>query len=134
MKKNKCKAFPVSGLRTLEINQGMLFVYKEEGPRRFWMPDTYFNLDIIFLDKNLVIVAIEKNVPHHPGRKVPPPIYSTKTYRAKYVLEIKANSPVSHDMNSRQKAYLEVNSLSSANRTRYSSSAINPKCSRTNSL
>ena len=79
-------------------DQGMLFVYRGEGPRRFWMPDTHFDLDIIFLNADMVITAVEKNVPHHPGRRIPPPIYTTGTYRAKYVLEIKAGSPLSEDM------------------------------------
>ncbi len=30
------------------LNQGVLFFYTIEEPRRFWMPDTYFNLNIIF--------------------------------------------------------------------------------------
>lgn len=71
-------------------SEGMLFVNAEMGPRRFWMPDTYFNLDIIFLDQDLKIVGIEKNVPAHPGNTEPPVIYKTDSYQAQYVLETKA--------------------------------------------
>lgn len=73
--------------------EGMLFVNKQMAPRRCWMPDTFFNLDILFLDQSLKIVAIEKNVPAHPGLKEPPEIYQTGTYIAQYVLETKASSP-----------------------------------------
>ena len=57
------------------------------------MPDTYFDLDILFLDGNFKITHIERNVPHHPSRKgaiprVPP-------QRAHYVLEIKGRTPLS---------------------------------------
>lgn len=84
----------LSGLKSNEFknSQGMLFVNSEVGPRRFWMPNTYFNLDIIFLDQNLKIVGIEKNVPAHPGSIEPPNIYKTETYLAQYVLETKAGA------------------------------------------
>ena len=87
----------LSGLKSHEFNEneGMLFVYDKSGPRRFWMPDTYFNLDIYFLDANYKILAAEKNVPFHPGRQEPPLIYQTKTYNAQYVLEMKSSSPIS---------------------------------------
>lgn len=94
------RAEHTKGLSTLKpeefsVNSGMLFVNPEMGPRRFWMPDTYFNLDIIFLDSNLKIVDLEKNVPAHPGMKEPPAIYKTATYTAQFVLETKAGSPFS---------------------------------------
>ena len=82
----------LSGLKSNEFknSKGMLFVNPNIGPRRFWMPNTYFNLDIIFLDHDLKIVGIEKNVPAHPGLAEPPAIYKTDTYMAQFVLETKA--------------------------------------------
>ncbi|MDD4972849.1 MAG: DUF192 domain-containing protein [Bacteriovorax sp.] len=84
----------LSGLKSNDFkdSRGMLFVNPEVGLRRFWMPDTYFNLDIIFLDPNLKIVGIEKNVPAHPGNSEPPAIYKTDTYSAQFVLETKAGA------------------------------------------
>lgn len=84
----------LSGLKSSEFkdSQGLLFVNYEMGPRRFWMPDTYFNLDIIFLDHDLKIVAVEKNVPAHAGMTEPPAIYKTETYNAQFVLETKAGA------------------------------------------
>lgn len=84
----------LSGLKSndFKASRGMLFVNHEVGPRRFWMPDTYFNLDIIFLDPNLKIVGIEKNVPAHPGKSEPPKIYTTDIYAAQFVLETKAGA------------------------------------------
>lgn len=80
---------------SLKANEGMLFVYKSESSRSFWMPDTYFDLDIFFINKDFVITNIERNVPHHPGRKEPPAIPRTKSYKSKYVLEMDAASPLS---------------------------------------
>ena len=84
----------LSGLKSNEFSnsKGLLFVNAGVAPRRFWMPDTYFNLDIIFLDQNLKIVGIEKNVPAHPGRNEPPKIFQTGTYPAQFVLETKAGA------------------------------------------
>ncbi len=82
----------LSGLRAGHIkpDEGMLFINKSMAPRKFWMPDTYFNLDIIFLDASLKIMGIERNVPAHPGFSEPPAIYRTETYLAQYILETKA--------------------------------------------
>lgn len=90
----------LSGIKSknFKTNQAMLFVNKEMAPRKFWMPDTYFNLDIIFLDSNLKIVGIDRNAESHPGMKEPPEIYRTGTYIAQYVLETKANSTFSKSL------------------------------------
>lgn len=87
----------LSGLKPnqFQSSEGMLFVNPEMSVRRFWMPDTYFNLDIIFLDGHLKIVAVESNVPAHPGMQEPPAIYKTGTYTAQFILETKAGSPFS---------------------------------------
>lgn len=73
-------------------DEAMLFVYDSEGLRRFWMPDTYFNLDIFFLDHALRVIDIERNMPAHPGKQEPPKIAQTRTIRAWHVLEIKSSS------------------------------------------
>ena len=90
----------LSNLKPSQFNQteGMLFLHKEMGPRKFWMPETYFNLDIIFLDQNLKIVGIEKDVKAHPGMKVPPAIQETAIYNAQYILETKSKSPFSKNL------------------------------------
>lgn len=90
----------LSGLKPKEFSKtaGMLFVNPGMGPRRFWMPDTFFNLDIIFLDNDLKVVAIEKNVPAHPGMQEPPVIYKTDTYNAQFILETKAGAPFSRKL------------------------------------
>jgi uncharacterized membrane protein (UPF0127 family) len=90
----------LSGIKASDFpdTQSMLFVNDRMGERRFWMPDTYFNLDITFLDSDLKIVGIEKNVPAHPGMTEPPVIFRTKTYKAQFVLETKANAPFSKNL------------------------------------
>lgn len=78
--------------------EGMLFISKEEETQHFWMPNTYFNLDITFLDKNLKIVAIEKNVPFHNRSVRNQSIYRTAPHKAQFVLETKAQSSFSKNL------------------------------------
>ncbi len=80
-------------------NQGLFFFFHQEEDRVFWMPDTYFNLDIIFLDENLKVVHLEKNFPFHPGRSERPPIPRTPVIKCRYVLEIKAGSQFGRVLN-----------------------------------
>ena len=63
----------LSGLKksALRDNEGALFVYTEMGQRSFWMPDTYFDLTIIFLNETFEVVYIEKSAKSHPGWEEP---------------------------------------------------------------
>jgi uncharacterized membrane protein (UPF0127 family) len=79
-------------------DDGMLFWYDEDDARAFWMPDTYFNLDIIFLDKDLKVVGIDRNVPHYIGRNHPERIPRTNTYTCRYVLELKSSSAMAKEI------------------------------------
>lgn len=90
----------LSGLRPHQFSydEGMLFINNATSTHRFWMPDTYFNLDIIFLDYSLTIIGIEKDVPHHPGFKEPPLIYRTNEYNCQFILETKAQVPFSKQL------------------------------------
>lgn len=72
-------------------DRGMLFIYQESDFRQFWMPDTYFDLAIIFLDENFRVIALENPVPHHPSRREPVP--RTSTYWSRHVLEMRSDSP-----------------------------------------
>jgi uncharacterized membrane protein (UPF0127 family) len=47
--------------RTMAETQGMLFVFGMSKYRSFWMKNTYIPLDMIFVDKKMQIVKIEKN-------------------------------------------------------------------------
>jgi len=87
----------LSGIKSHEYpeNKGAFFFSGQDGVHNFWMPDTYFNLDIIYLDKNLKIIKIDKNVSAHPGYKEPPAIPRMKPVWCRHVLEIRAGSSFS---------------------------------------
>lgn len=76
-------------------DQGIIFLYEEDGPRAFWMPDTYFDLDLFFLDKDLKIVDVERKVPHFIGRFPEDRIPRIRSVWARHVLELKTKSEVS---------------------------------------
>lgn len=63
-------------------DQGMLFIFPEERPQKFWMKNTFIPLDMIFVNSELKVVGIvHEAVPLSlEERGVPAP--------AKYVIEV----------------------------------------------
>lgn len=84
----------LSGIQEKDWDDDMalLFYYSKVGPRSFWMPDTYFDLDIFFLDEHSRIIHVERNVAKHPGLEQPPAIAKTPTIYSFSVLEMKSAS------------------------------------------
>lgn len=80
-------------------NEGLLFLYQHSGPRKFWMPDTHMNLDIFFLDQNLKIVHITRDLKKHPGKATPPAIESTPLIHSLDVLEMRSDSELAKSIN-----------------------------------
>ncbi len=76
-------------------DQGMLFIFEEEGRHSFWMKNMKFSLDILWLDRGKRVVHIERNVP--PCKREPCPSYPS-SIPAMYVLELKAGSVDEHQL------------------------------------
>lgn len=72
-------------------DRGMLFVYSNNDFRQFWMPETFFDLAIAFLNENFVVMAVENPVAHHTTRIEPIP--RTDRYWSRHVLEVRSDSP-----------------------------------------
>ena len=66
----------------MEDNQGMIFIFDEERMQSFWMLNTLFSLDMIFINKENRIVTIQKNTTPLSQQSYP----STKP--ALFVLEV----------------------------------------------
>lgn len=75
-------------------DEGKLFFYLSENTRSFWMPNTYFNLDIFYLDENLKIIDVVWNLPHYTGN-TNSEIPRAPAIRSRHVLEMKAGSALS---------------------------------------
>ena len=90
----------LQGIKESEFNEneGMLFFYLTEASRTFWMPNTYFNLDLIYLDEDMKIIDIVRNLPHYTGT-VDSEIPRAPTIRSRHVLEMKAGSVISSRLN-----------------------------------
>lgn len=68
----------------IKEHQGMLFVFKDSRPRSFYMKNTKFPLDLIYLDENKTIVSFQENAQPLNENSLP------SNAPAKYVLEINA--------------------------------------------
>ncbi len=69
---------------SMEDKQGMLFIFPEEAPRSFYMKNTKFSLDIIFIDSENKVVSIQKNAQPLDESSLP------SEGPAQYVLEVNA--------------------------------------------
>ena len=68
--------------KSMEDNQGMLFIFPDSQYRYFYMRNTEIPLDIIYINKDFAIVSIQKNAKPFNETSLP------SEGPAKYVLEI----------------------------------------------
>ena len=75
----------LSGEKSLDTDEGMFFIFQNPGKYGFWMKNMLFPIDIVWIDQNLKIIGIEKNVSPdtYPKTFYPPE-------NVLYVLEISA--------------------------------------------
>ena len=71
----------------LAEDHGMIFLFKNEAPRSFWMKNCRIPLDIMYFDKDLKMVSAALNAP--PCRTERCPSYPSAA-PAMYVLELNA--------------------------------------------
>jgi uncharacterized membrane protein (UPF0127 family) len=68
--------------KSMEENQGMLFIFEFERMQSFWMRNTLIPLDILFINKDKKIVTIHKNTKTLSAQSYP------STAPAIYVVEL----------------------------------------------
>lgn len=73
-------------------NQGMFFSYPSSGFKVFCMRQTHFDLDIFFLDHQMRVIAVDRNLPHHSGLDQNRPAAKTHPIYCRHVLEMRADS------------------------------------------
>jgi uncharacterized membrane protein (UPF0127 family) len=69
---------------SMEENQGMLFIFPDIAMHSFYMKNTEFALDILFIDENLKIVTIKANAKPYDETGI------SSQVPVKYVLEVDA--------------------------------------------
>lgn len=74
-------------------NQGMLFIFPVENFQSFWMRNTLFSLDMIFINANRQIVTIHKRTKVLSDDSYP------STAPAQYVLEVNAGFTDKYNVN-----------------------------------
>jgi uncharacterized membrane protein (UPF0127 family) len=85
--------------QSMEEMQGMLFIFPDERYQSFWMLNTLFPLDILFINSKKEIVTIHKNTKPLSEQSYP----SSKP--AVYVLEVNAGFCERHNVKSGDKVY-----------------------------
>ncbi len=78
--------------KSMEENQGMLFIFPEEKMQSFWMRNCLISLDMIFVNAQKEIVTIHKNTKILSDQSYP----STKP--AMYVIEVDAGFSDRHNI------------------------------------
>lgn len=83
---DKCKIeLGLSGTKEIKNNEGMIFVFDKAGKYGFWMKEMNHSIDVLWIDSDLKIIGIEKNL--NPDTY---PIVYGQNYLSKYVLELPA--------------------------------------------
>lgn len=78
---------------SMEEKQGMLFIFPVENFQSFWMRNTLFSLDMIFINSNKRIVTIHKNTKVLSDQSYP------STAPSQYVLEVNAGFTDKYNVN-----------------------------------
>ena len=78
------RSYGLMNRKNIKPNTGMLFVWRDKQIRNFWMKNTYFNLDLFFLNNQGEIIEIYKNAKAFDETNI------KSKEKVKYVLEMKA--------------------------------------------
>ena len=81
----KAKEKGLSGRKSIEDKEGMLFISQEKGDNKIWMKDMNFPIDIIWFDENMKVIFLKENVSPQSFPQTFGP-----NQNSKYVLEVKA--------------------------------------------
>jgi uncharacterized membrane protein (UPF0127 family) len=84
----------LGGYFALARNEGMLFVFENDGSYGFWMKDTSFPIDIMWLSADGAVVYLQKNV----TPETYPTVYISPQ-PARYVLELQAGFADEYEIN-----------------------------------
>jgi hypothetical protein len=80
-------------VKALPADRGMLFLFETDEQRPFWMKDCFIPLDLVWLDENLTVVDISRELP--PCQADPCPNYFPSR-PIRNVLELQGGLAASH--------------------------------------
>ena len=96
----KEKAFGLMFRKKLKKGCGMIFIFSPPRPVSMWMKNTYIPLDMLFVDKDGLILDLFQNVPPHSLKSVG----SVRATAA--VLEVPAGTIEEHNISDACTLYL----------------------------
>jgi uncharacterized membrane protein (UPF0127 family) len=108
--KDQVRGYSGTRSKDVGVKDGMLFFNTDARVRGFWMPDTYFNLDIFFLDNKMKVIDVDRDVQHHIGYGNNEDIPRARPVYATHVFEMRADSDISKSIKIGD--VLEIESLS----------------------
>lgn len=99
----------LSGIKKedFSLNEGMLFPKEEMDYRQFWMPNTYFDLDLFFMNSDFYILDVHRGLKHFPHQGPKNKIPLSKIVFSQHVLEIRSDSPIAKKLKSGMKIKLK---------------------------
>jgi uncharacterized membrane protein (UPF0127 family) len=82
----------LGGFTELPANHGMLFVFPHPEMQTFWMKDMHFDIDIVWIDADMQVVGVDKNVGKDSYNKYDENLSETfqSPSKVQYVLELPA--------------------------------------------
>ena len=86
---------------SLSENYGMVFVFRPEEKVYVWMKDTFFSLDIIFINNGTVIKIVENTKPHQTY-----PMYESEAEITEFI-EVNSGFTAKHNINVGDKVVFE---------------------------
>ena len=78
--------------KSMEANQGMLFIYEKESMHNFYMKNTYISLDLIFFGKDSTAVSFQENAQALDETSLPSKV------PAQFILEVNAGKVKEWDL------------------------------------
>lgn len=100
---NECKREQgLSNRKSVSENKGMLFLFEKSGNHGIWMKEMNFPIDILWLNENKEVIAIENSI----SPDTFPQIYGQNIV-SKYVLEIKAGEANKNEIKVGNKIYFD---------------------------
>jgi len=90
----------LSNIKTedFDVSKGMLFPQDQMLIRQFWMPETHFDLDVFFMDKDFFIIDIHRGLQHYPFKPKKGEVPMSKKVLSQHVLELKAYSALAEQL------------------------------------
>lgn len=74
--------------------EGMLFFYTKDQLHHFWMPNTFFDLDLFYLDHNFRVIGLKRRLVHFKEKGPSHLVPRAEPFYSRHVLEMKSDSSI----------------------------------------